>query len=343
LKPSPLKIGPLLIDPPVILAPMAGYTDSAFRTLCRKYNCGLTFTEVVNAEGTVRSGRQTLHLLETGPEEHPIAAHIYGANPDTLATAASIIEKMNRFDLIDINCGCPVPKIFRKGAGAALMRNPEKIGEIVRKVKAAVSFPVTVKTRIGLAPGQVNISEVAHAVEAGGGSAIFIHGRAASNRHSGPADWETIARIKAERSIPVVGNGGISNAADVISMFEQTGVDGVMIGRAAVGNPWLFDEVLSLLNNRPYTRHSIEEHRSVILAHIEHLSTIKQNERRYQKKNSRTADEAAALHFRSHLHQYLKGFPGWPHVRRHLNTMHTLKDIMDAVDWILSGSESESP
>jgi len=337
--PSSLKIGTLTVNPPVALAPMAGYTDVAFRMLCRKYHCGATLTEVVNAEGTVRSGRQTLDLLEAGPDEHSVGAHIYGANPDTLASAAAIIEKMKRFDFIDINCGCPVPKIVRKGAGAALMRNPEKIEQIVRNVRSAVSFPVTVKTRIGLSPNQINISEVAHAVEAGGGSAIFLHARVASNRHSGPADWETIARIKSERSIPIVGNGGISNAGDVLRMFEQTGVDGVMIGRAAVGNPWLFDEIFSLLNDKPFIPHSIEEHRSVILTHLEHLAAIKRNERRYQKKNKMSADQAAALHFRAHLHQYLKGFPGWPEVRRNLNTMHTLQDIISAVDRVLAGSE----
>ena len=141
MKPAPLIIGNLRVDPPVALAPMAGYTDSAFRSICRRYHCPVSLTEVVNAEGTVRGGHQTLHLLETDPDERPIGAHIYGANPDSLAAAAAIIEKMNRFDFIDINCGCPVPKIVRKGAGAALMRSPEKIEQIVRTIKSAVSLP----------------------------------------------------------------------------------------------------------------------------------------------------------------------------------------------------------
>jgi len=336
VKPAPLKIGNLVIDPPVMLAPMAGYTDSAFRSLCRKYKCSITFTEVVSAEGASRGGAQTLHLLETAPGERPIGAHIYGANPEALAAAAVLIEKMNRFDLIDINCGCPVPKIVRKGAGSALMRSPEKIELIVRTVKAAVSLPVTVKTRIGLSPDKMNISEVAHAIEAGGASAITIHARFASKRHSGDADWQALAKIKSERSIPVIGNGGISNVDDVFRMISETGVDGVMIGRAAVGNPWIFQETYSRFNDIPWTPHSLEEHRSIIFEHLEQLIQLKHKERRFRRKNSLTVDQAAVLHFRAHLHQYLRGFRGWPDVRRNLNTMHQIEEVKKAVDWVLS-------
>ncbi len=336
MKLQPLILGTLVIDLPVVLAPMAGYTDYVFRSICRKHHCPLTLTEVVNAEGTIRQGRQTLNLLETDPGERPVGAHIYGADPDRLALAAAIIEKMNRFDFIDINCGCPVPKIVRKGAGAALMGNPDKIKQIVNTVKTAVSLPVTVKTRIGLSPDKKNIHEVARAVEEGGGSAIFIHARFASQRHNGTADWETLARVKSERSIPVIGNGGISCPDDVFRMIDQTGVDGVMIGRAAVGNPWLFDEIFCRATGRPWTGHSTEEHRTVIKEHLEELVLLKQKELRYRKKSATPADQAAALHFRAHLHQYLRGFRGWPEVRSQLNTMHRVEDILKAVDWIVS-------
>jgi len=335
-KPVPFRIGPLSIDPPVVLAPMAGYTDAVFRSICRRYHCPVTLTEVVNAEGTIRGGHQTLHLLETEPGERPVGAHIYGADAERMAIAASIIEKMDRFDFIDINCGCPVPKIVRKGAGAALMRTPEKIEQIVRSVKSAVSLPVTVKTRIGLSHDMINISEVAHAVEQGGASAIFIHARVASKRHSGEADWNILARIKTERAIPVVGNGGISSVDDFLRMLSQTGVDGVMIGRAAVGNPWIFDEIHCRINNLAWTRHSHAEHRAIIMEHLNSLVLLKQKENRKKKKDSMPVDQSAALHFRCHLHQYLRGFRGWPDVRRHLNTMHKIEEIRDAVDWIIA-------
>lgn len=324
-----------------MLAPMAGYTDSAFRSLCMKYKCSLTYTEVVSAEGASRGGMQTMHLLETAPGERPIGAHLYGANPEALASAAALIEKMDRFDFIDINCGCPVPKIVRKGAGAALMRSPETIELIVRTVKAAVSLPVTVKTRIGLAPDKMNISEVAHAVETGGGSAIAIHARFASKRHSGDADWQALAKIKAERSIPVIGNGGISSVDDAFRMISETGVDGVMIGRAAVGNPWIFQEACCRFNELPWTPHSLEEHRTIIFEHLEALIQLKQKERRFRRKNSLTVDQAAVLHFRAHLHQYLRGFRGWPDVRRNLNTMHQIEEVKQAVDWVLSQQASQ--
>ncbi|MDD4869727.1 MAG: tRNA-dihydrouridine synthase family protein [Kiritimatiellae bacterium] len=342
MKPQPFIIGKLIIDPPVMLAPMAGYTDSVFRSICKKYHCPVTLTEVVNAEGTIRGGHQTLHLLETNPGERPIGAHIYGADPDRLAAAAIIIEKTDRFDFIDINCGCPVPKIVRKGAGVALMRTPEKIERIVYTVKSAVSLPVTVKTRIGLSPDKMNIHEVSQAVEAGGASAIFIHARFASQRHSGEANWEILARIKSEMSIPVIGNGGISCVDDVFRMFSQTRVDGVMIGRAAVGNPWFFDEIYCRVNNLPWSPHSLEEHRAIIMEHLENLVLLKQKEYRYKKKNSIPVDQAASLHFRAHLHQYLRGFHGWPQIRRNLNTMHRIENIREAVDWIIAKQKSLS-
>ena len=336
MKPPPLKIGNLIVDPPVVLAPMAGYTDAAFRSLCHQYKCPLTYTEVTNSEGITRGVKSSIHMLETFPDERPIGAHIYGANPDILANAAALIEKMNRFDLIDINCGCPVPKIVAKGAGAALMRSPEKIEQIVRAVKSAVTLPVTVKTRIGLAPDRMNISEIAHAVESAGASAIAIHARFASRRHSGEADWETLARIKSERSIPVIGNGGISKAQDVPRMLAATGVDAVMIGRAAVGNPWLFDEINALFNDLPYTPHSLAEHRAVIMTHLEQLTVLKHMENKYRKKNLMSAANGASLHFRAHLYRYMSGFRGWARVRLRLQTMHTIDDIKAAVDSMIT-------
>jgi tRNA-dihydrouridine synthase B len=318
---------------------MAGYTDNAFRSLCRRYHSGAVFTEVVNAEGIVRGSRPTLHLLETLPGERPIAAHIYGANPDSMAQAAAIIEKLGRFDFIDINCGCPVRKIVAKGAGAALMKTPEKIETIVRAIRSAVALPVTVKTRIGYSPDKMNISEVAHAVEAGGGQAIFIHARFAANQHRGPADWETLARIKTERTIPVIGNGGVLVAQDALDMFSQTHVDGVMIGRAAVGNPWIFDEIRCLAEGKPYTAHSLEEHRAVIFEHLEKLTALTKKQYR-RRKSKRPIEDSAVLQFRAHLVRYLAGFHGFSEVRRRLQNLHSPAALQEAVDSVIANETS---
>ena len=337
---KPLKIGNVMIEFPVVLAPMAGYTDPVMRMLCRRYGCGLAYTEVANAEGIVRGQKPTLHILETAPGEAPVVAHIYGVNPEVMARAAVEIEKLGRFRLIDINCGCPVRKIVAKGAGAALMKKPEKIGAIVKAVKSACSLPVTVKTRIGFSQSQMNISEIAHAAEENGASAIAIHVRFATERHIGKIDWETLAKIKSELSIPVIGNGGVNVAADAPRMFSETGVDGIMIGRAAVGNPWIFDEIHAVLTGRAYTPHSLAEHRAVIEEHIRELLKLKELEKRSGRRKPKVGlDESTALHFRSHLVGYLRGFRGFGEVRRNFQTLRSIDDVMAAVDKVLSYAE----
>lgn len=333
---APLRIGDLCVELPVALAPMAGYSDPAMRTLSRRHACGLVFTEVVNAQGINHGSRRTLHLLETASAERPVAAHIYGREPDAMARAAVEIERLGRFDLIDVNCGCPVRKIVAKGCGVALMAEPERIGRIVAAITSAVSLPVTVKTRTGLAPGRANVSEVAQAVEDGGGKAIFIHARLASSRHGGPADWEALAEVKRRRSIPVIGNGGIVAARDAVDMFRRTGVDGVMVGRAAVGNPWIFEEIRCLLRGGQYTPRSLAELRSAILEQLEHMVRLKEKEREYRRKPCLAAEQSAALHFRGHLHQYLSGLAGWDQVRRGLQGIRTPRDIIAAVDMVIA-------
>jgi len=227
MPPEPLRIGKLTIETPVLLAPMAGYTDAAMRSLCLRSHCGLVFTEVINAEGIRHGSHRTIHLLETWPGERPVAAHLYGASPDAMAEAAAFVERTGRFDLVDVNCGCPVRKIVVKGAGVALMKDPAKIGAIVRAMRGATVLPVTVKTRLGLSPERANVAEVAQAVEEAGGAGIVVHARYAVNRHTGRADWEALAAVKAARRIPV-------------------------IGKAAVGNPWIFQEAYCLLRGEPF-------------------------------------------------------------------------------------------
>ena len=331
---KPLQIGDLTIKMPVMLAPMAGFTDMAMRTLCLEYGSGLVMTEVISTQAINYNSRRTFDMLETGENEHPVGAHIYGHDPEAMAMAAETIEKLGQFDFIDINCGCPVRKLVTKGNGATLMKSPELIGEIVSSVSTAVSLPVTVKTRIGLSADRKNISEVAQAVEESGGKAVFIHARLASNRHAGDADWDTLAQIKTERNIPVIGNGGIDKAGDVENMFKETNVDGVMIGRAALGNPWIFDEICCLLDKKKYNRCSHTEWRAVIIKHLTMIIALKQKEI-YCRKGDLSAEEVAVICFRGHLSQYLCGLAGSLHIRRNMQKLKTLQDVGAAVDYVI--------
>lgn len=334
---KPLKIGNVTVDFPVMLAPMAGYTDAVMRTLARRYHCGMAYTEVTSAEGIVRGSKQTLQMLATAPGERPIAAHIYGANPDILAQAAVFLEQSGRFQIIDLNCGCPVAKIVAKGAGAALMKHPQKIAQIIMAIKQAVSLPVTVKTRLGLSPDRMNISEIAHAVEESGGNAITIHARVATQRHTGQTDWSVLARIKSELSIPVIGNGGIQSAEDVFRMLAETGVDGVMIGKAAVGNPWIFQAAWSLMHGRRSQQPSMQERKSVIEEHLRLLIIQKEQAAKSRRHSQNSAEKSAVLHFRAHLVGYIRGLKKSAEVRRTLQDMHQMADVMAALAALQDG------
>ncbi len=332
---APLKIGKLTIDVPLLLAPMAGYTRLPFRTICKRFGCGLVFTEIVVAEGIVRRSPQTMRFLESLPEERPVAAHIYGSNPDSLAGAARVIESLGRFDLIDVNCGCPVPKVVRKGEGVALMREPDKIRDIVQAMTQTVSLPVTVKTRLGISRDLFNVSEVAHAIEEGGASAISLHARFASDKHNGPADWETLKRIKEERSIPVIGNGGITRAHHAADMLRQTGVDGVMVGRAAIGNPWIFEEIRALWNGRSYQPPSREERVAVIAEHLDMLYDLTMVENKTRKRRRKATERDVCRRFRGHMVAYLSGMRGLRNLRQRLSKMDSREIVMAAVDEVL--------
>jgi tRNA-dihydrouridine synthase B len=334
VKPKPLQIGDLTIDPPILLAPMSGHTKAPFRAICRRYHCGLVFTEVTSAKGIARRSHRSLRFLETFPGEQPIGAHIYGAEIDVLVRAARVIESLGRFALIDINCGCPVPKVVNRGGGAALMHDPQKVHDIVQAVSQAVSLPVTVKTRLGLSPESANVSEVAHAAEEGGAKAITIHARFASDKHRGPADWEALGRIKAEVTIPVIGNGGIREAHHALEMMQQTGVDGAMVARAAIGNPWIFDEIYHLWASQPYTPPSVEERRAVIAEHLRGLSRLIEMENQ-GRKTPIPNEQIACRRSGGHLTRYLAGRPGLKDLQRSLGELASVEAVMAAVDRIL--------
>ncbi len=329
---EPVCIGALRLDHRVGLAPMAGLTDRAMRLLALEAGAGFAMTEVVNAAGIVRDSARTLHYLETGPGERPVAAHLYGSDPAVLAEAARRAEALQRFAFIDINAGCPVRKIVAKGAGAALMADPGRVEAIVRAVAGAVSLPVTVKTRLGLQPGERLLDAVARAVEAGGGAALFVHGRYAALKHAGPADWAPVAEIRARLSIPVFGNGGIDSAADAGRLLARWGLDGAIIGRAAVGNPWIFRDILRLERGEPAAGCSAAEWQAMWRRHLQELLALRVLERRRRRAARKTDEQAAVLAFRPHLYRYIRGLPGWNALRRELNTLDSIAAVEEAVE-----------
>ncbi len=240
---KPLTFGRVKIDFPVVLAPMAGYTDAAMRTLCLEQGAGAVYTELTSAEGIRRDSAKTFQVLEAAKGEHPIAGHIFGRDPQAMAEAAKYVEQTGIFDWIDINCGCPVKKVVSRGAGAALLKDLPLMSEIIKRVKGAVSLPVSVKTRIGFNNDSADHLEIARMVEESGADMIAVHARLAKNFHGGDPDWEKLGEMKQQLSMPIIGNGGIFEPADASRMVKASGVDGVMIGRGAIGNPWIFGEI----------------------------------------------------------------------------------------------------
>jgi len=337
---KPLKFGTVTIDFPVVLAPMAGYTDAAFRSICKENGAGACYTEVTSAEGIRRDSQKTFQFLEVSKLDHPIAGHIFGKSVEAMVDAAIYIEKLGTFDWIDLNCGCPVKKVVRRGAGAALMKEPEQIGEIVRAVKKAVSLPVSVKTRIGFSPAFPDHLTIAKIVEDAGADMIAVHGRYASNFHGGPADWEKLGEIKQALKIPVIGNGGVVKPEDADEMIRISGVDGVMIGRAAVGNPWIFNQISEHWKNQQAPTQSVPNlgtRRQVVETHLLRLVEMTSNTAEGRRcKSKYNPEQGACLHFRPHLAQYIKGLRGRRDLLQHLNEMHDVKTVMDAVDKVLA-------
>ena len=236
------KIGNVQIDNPFVLAPMAGVTDLPFRTLCKEQGAGLICMEMISAKAISFHNKNTIALMEIDPCEHPVSMQLFGSEPDLMAEVAKSIEDRD-FDILDINMGCPVPKVVNNGEGSALMKDPLLIGKIVSAMTKACKLPVTIKIRSGFDSEHINAPEVAHIAEESGAAAVAVHGRTREQYYHGHADWGVIADVKAVVKIPVIGNGDILTPEDVIRMKEQTNCDAFMIGRGARGNPWIFREL----------------------------------------------------------------------------------------------------
>ncbi len=310
-------IGNVKIDGNLVLGPMAGVTDLPFRLLCKEKGVDLVYTEMVSAKGVQYNNKNTENLLEVSEEERPAAVQLFGSDPDILSDTARRIEHRN-FDILDINMGCPVPKVVNNGEGSALMKNPKLIGEIVRKVSQGYSKPVTIKIRKGFE--EENAVEVAKIAEENGASAIAVHGRTRDQYYSGTADWEAIRKVKESVSIPVIGSGDIFTPQDAKRMLEQTGCDGLMIARGTRGNPWIFEQIKAYLKQgvllpRPH----FSEVREMIVRHAELLTKFK-------------GEFIGLREMRKHVAWYMTGYPGSAKFRNSVNEIENLKDLFLLLD-----------
>ena len=291
-----MNIGNIELSAPLALAPMAGITDLPFRLICRRLGCGMTVSEMVSAKGLLYKNVKTTEMLRIDDGERPTAIQLFGSVPAELADAARMVEASGA-DMIDFNMGCPVPKIVNNGEGSALMKNPQLAHDILAAMVKAVKIPVTVKFRAGWDDANRNAVEIARAVEAAGVSAVAVHGRTRQQFYEGKADWSIIADVKQAVKVPVFGNGDIFTVADGLRMLEQTGCDGLMIGRGADGNPWLFTALAAALRGEPLPQQpSLKERLAQAAEHLEMLIAYKN-------------EVVAVKEMRRHISAYLKGMP----------------------------------
>lgn len=313
-----LKIGNVELDSPVALAPMAGVTDLPFRILCREQGCGLMCTEMVSAKALLYKNRNTKPLLETKPEERPVAVQLFGSDPEIMSEMALMLEE-GPYDIIDVNMGCPVPKIVNNGEGSALMKNPKLAGEILSAMTRKLKKPVTVKFRKGFNDESVNAVEFAKMAEQSGAAAVAVHGRTREQFYSGKADWDIIRQVKEAVSIPVIGNGDIFTPQDAGRMMEETGCDGVMVARGAKGNPWIFRRIDHYLKTgEVLPKPKPEEVKQMILRHAALLAEFK-------------GEYTAMREMRKHVSWYTAGYPHSAALRNDINLVETMEELQELV------------
>jgi len=309
-----MQIGTVKLANPVILAPMAGVTDLPFRLLVKEMGCGLVYTEMVSDKGLIYQNEHTLEMLKIDERERPVALQIFGSEPEPMAKAAKIVEKAGA-DIIDINMGCPTLKIVKNGEGSALMRTPELAYSIIASVVEAVNIPVTVKIRKGWDDSSVNAVEMAMLAEKAGAAAVSVHGRTREQFYSGEADWSIIKAVKENVAIPVNGNGDVRTPEDAVRLRSETGCDGIMIGRAAQGNPWLFRQVTHYLSTgKLLPGPTMAERFEMTLRHLEMLVAYK-------------GEHIGIREMRRHAAWYTKGLPHSAELRLRFNQAETREDF----------------
>ncbi|MCR5675053.1 MAG: tRNA dihydrouridine synthase DusB [Lachnospiraceae bacterium] len=313
----PLTIGGVTLPNNLILGPMAGVTDVSFRVLCHEQGAGLVCGEMVSAKAVIYKNKNTAALCRTVPGEHPVSLQLFGSDPDIMAQAAGMLEESYAYDLLDINMGCPVPKVVKNGEGSALMRDPALIERIVSAVVRATKRPVTVKLRKGFARDEFTAVPCAQAAEAGGASMVAVHGRTREQYYSGQADWDSIRAVREALRIPVVGSGDVTDGESCARMFAVTGCDGVMIARAAQGNPWIFAGITEYLKNGAMPPRPDEDAVwEMMLAHAARL---------IEDKGAFTG----IREMRRHAAWYLKGTPGAARLRERLSRIESYGELQE--------------
>ena len=309
-----LKIGTVELENPYILAPMAGVTDLPFRLLCKEQGAGLLCMEMVSAKAIQYNNKNTKALLEIHPEELPVSLQLFGSDPDVISEIAKRIEELP-FSILDINMGCPVPKIVKNGEGSALMKNPKLVYEIVRKTARAIQKPVTVKIRKGFDDTCINAVEIAKIIEDAGGKAVAVHGRTREQYYSGKADWDIIRQVKEAVSIPVIGNGDVVSGESAIAIQKETGCDGVMIGRGAQGNPWIFSELLEYeRTGKMPLRPSVEAIKKMMIRHAQLQMQYK-------------GEYLGIREMRKHVSWYTSGLPNSAKLRDEINPVESYEEL----------------
>lgn len=312
------RIGSLQLENRLVLAPMAGITNSPFRRIVKKLGPGLVYTEMVSANGLIRNQRRTLSYLDSHPDEKPLAGQIFGSDPAVMAAATEQVLA-GGVDIVDINMGCPARKVVKNGAGGALLRDLRRARAVVSSVRRACPLPLTVKVRPGWSPGQAVTRDLVRMLEDCGVDGIAIHPRFVSQGFTGNADWSIITAVKLAVGIPVIGNGDVFNPHQALEMQRQTGCDAVMIGRGAIGNPWIFQEILALKQNLPFTRPSLTDRRQLIANHFRLLA-------------EHMGPRQAARAIRGPLLWYTKGLPHSNRFRRNISGIKDLGTLMNALD-----------
>lgn len=317
-----LTIGNVELPNQVILAPMAGVSDIAFRLLCHEQGAGLVCSEMVSAKAILYGNKNTEELLQIHPEEGAVSLQLFGSDPDIVSEMAKRIEE-RPFAVLDLNMGCPVPKVVNNGEGSALMKDPLLAGRIVEKTAKAIQKPLTVKIRKGFDDDHVNAVEMAHILQESGAAAVAVHGRTREQYYSGQADWDIIAQVKAAVKIPVIGNGDVTDGESALRLLKKTGCDGVMIGRGAQGNPWIFREVTAALEGREIpARPTRQELYDMIARHAQLAAQYK-------------GEYITVREMRKHLAWYTTGLPHAAALRRQINSIETMDGLLEGMHRLL--------